>query len=296
MKNNETESAVFDGIRKTINRFREKPFHYFTEADIHSSLLNDITRAAPRLMIFRPDKDRGKLKHLNHISISLVHQEYPTNFRYKKEMLLQGYDSGDLDLTKLDYTNHEGKGYGDRGNFDLAVLKKRFVLDMLEKHELPNALEQIINKDNELAKERLKISSQAFEKELLYAIEVKFIHSFNARNIKMLHEVIKDDQKLLLASKNSQGFVKPINLVFCSTPAKKSIGGITSVVDLIKEYVKNGKVVDRKGLSFEHPEQVITIFVESFIGKQNHKSTRPPIAVYPNKDWAKQLVKVLNVK
>ena len=36
------DEQVFDGIRKTINRFREKPFHYFTEADIHSSLLNDI--------------------------------------------------------------------------------------------------------------------------------------------------------------------------------------------------------------------------------------------------------------
>ena len=36
------EKRVFEGIRKTINRFQEKPFHFFTEADIHTSLANDI--------------------------------------------------------------------------------------------------------------------------------------------------------------------------------------------------------------------------------------------------------------
>jgi hypothetical protein len=35
-------NAVFDGIRKTINRFREQPFLYFTESDIHASLSKDI--------------------------------------------------------------------------------------------------------------------------------------------------------------------------------------------------------------------------------------------------------------
>ncbi len=34
--------AVFNGIRKTINRFREQPFLYFTESDIHASLSKDI--------------------------------------------------------------------------------------------------------------------------------------------------------------------------------------------------------------------------------------------------------------
>ena len=47
---NTIDEQVFDGIRKTINRFREKPFHYFTEADIHSSLLNDIMTGAPDVL------------------------------------------------------------------------------------------------------------------------------------------------------------------------------------------------------------------------------------------------------
>ena len=57
---------VFNGIRKTINRFREKPFHYFTEADIHSSLLNDIMSGGKGIVT----------KRTNNLSISLVHQEY----------------------------------------------------------------------------------------------------------------------------------------------------------------------------------------------------------------------------
>ncbi len=55
---------VFNGIRKTINRFREKPFYYFTEADIHSSLLNDIMSGGTDIVTIRK----------NNISISLVHQ------------------------------------------------------------------------------------------------------------------------------------------------------------------------------------------------------------------------------
>ena len=50
MKMKTIDEQVFDGIRKTINRFREKPFHYFTEADIHSSLLNDIMTGAPDVL------------------------------------------------------------------------------------------------------------------------------------------------------------------------------------------------------------------------------------------------------
>ena len=79
------DKQVFDGIRKTINRFREKPFHYFTEADIHSSLLNDIMTGGSDVLSVRK----------NNISISLVHQEYPTNFRFKRKQLLEGYNLKD---------------------------------------------------------------------------------------------------------------------------------------------------------------------------------------------------------
>ncbi len=40
------DTLVYNGIRKTINRFRENPFFYFTESDIHASLHKDIMEGA----------------------------------------------------------------------------------------------------------------------------------------------------------------------------------------------------------------------------------------------------------
>lgn len=288
MKSRIIEDVVNEGIRKTINRFREKPFHYFTEADIHSSLLNDMMTGSSDVLAHRPERD------LHHISVSLVHQEYPTNFRYKKSRLLDGCNREYIEKTKLTYKDKNGKGHGGRGNFDLAILNQGFVLDMLNNHDLGEALENIINKNNQNAIKRSKKSVHAFLRELLYAIEVKFIHSINARQINMLHEVIKDDQKLLLAYSNSDGYIKPINLVFCSTPAKKSNGDIKPVVDLIKEYIREGKVKDRKGRLFNHPMQIATIFIESYIGPKSVKSTSPPLAIIPDNDWALKLARKIN--
>ena len=112
------DKQVFDGIIKTINRFREKPFHYFTEADIHSSLLNDIMTGAPDVLSVKE----------NNISISLVHQEYPTHFRYIKNDLLHEYkDSNDKikEKSKLDI-----KENGHRGHFDLSILNPEFIKKM----------------------------------------------------------------------------------------------------------------------------------------------------------------------
>lgn len=38
MKQKTNEEIVAEGIRTTITRFREKPFFYFSESDIHASL------------------------------------------------------------------------------------------------------------------------------------------------------------------------------------------------------------------------------------------------------------------
>lgn len=297
MKINNIEDAVYEGIRKTISRFRRKPFHYFTEADIHSSLLNDITRAATDFTVFRPSFFNNDLGHLNHISVSLVHQEYPTHFRYKKDQLLKSYnEKSEIEKTSLMYEDESGNAFGDRGNFDIGILNKEFVIDMLKQHDLPNALEEIIHKDNSRAIARLKKSPESFKKELVFAIEVKFIHPFNARKIGMLHEVIKDDKKLLLAHQNSNGNIIPINLVFCSTPAKISRGGITPVVDLIKEYIVNGVVTDRENIVYKHPNEVATIFIESFIGESSDKITIQPLATLHKDIWAKKLFSLINTK
>ena len=56
------EKQVFNGIRKTINKFREKPFNFFTEADIHSSLINDIKTARE---VSKKTEFEGKLEKNN---------------------------------------------------------------------------------------------------------------------------------------------------------------------------------------------------------------------------------------
>jgi hypothetical protein len=277
---NPLDEKVFDGVRKTINRFREKPFHYFTEADLHSSLLNDMMSGGSDILAHRPGGDK------KHISVSLVHQEYPTNFRYKKEDMISGYD--DLQKTELGYTDENSYTFGDRGNYDLAILNPEFIFKMLENNKLERALEHLINKDNQRAISRKADSPGDFKKEVLYAIEVKFIHPFNARNKNMLYEVIKDDNKLMLAFKNSDDFVRPINLVFCSTAGLARSDDKNSVVKLVKDYIANGEVKDYNETSFSRPKNVVGIFIESFVAPASNsysKTTSKPIFSGGKGEW-----------
>lgn len=275
------QDEVFDGIRKTINRFREKPFHYFTEADIHSSLLNDMMSGASDILTRRPETTK-------HISVSLVHQEYPTNFRYSKSDLIHRVD---LSTTALDNQK------GDRGNFDLAVLNPEFVERTLSHNTLYDALKHIINKDNRLVIERRDNSPEEFRKEIMFAIEVKFIHPFNARNKHMLYEVIRDDNKLQLAYETSGGFVCPVNLVFCSTAGLERSDDKESVVTLVKNYIEKGEVKDYDDTSFSRPENVVGIFIESFVdpgSDVSKKTTVKPVLSRGKGEWTEDLRMKLN--
>lgn len=246
-------------------------------------------------MIYRPglrDEDPWDLRH---VSVTLVHQEYPTNFRYKKEDLTRDYSAAYLEQTNLNFRDANGNTFGDRGNFDVAVLNREFVERMFKKaekdKELNIALKHLINKDNALAKARLKESSQIFHREVSYAIEVKFLHSFNSGNIQMLHEVIKDDHKLKLAYENSKKHIRPINLVFCSMEPHEGRGGKKAVIDLIKEYIENREVEDRDGklIIRKDFEDVATIFVESFVKADNSKMTVKPVGWFPKTGWGEIL-------
>ena len=274
---------VFNGIRKTINRFREKPFHYFTEADIHSSLLNDIMSGGKGIVT----------KRTNNISISLVHQEYPTNYRYMKKKLLKGYDC------KTDYkeTSLNSKK-GDRGNFDLAILNPEFVKTVIG-DDIEKSMHHLISKDAKDAIERNKRNDKAFQEEILFAIEVKFIHYRNARNKSMIEEIIKDNEKLLLAIAHSDSFIKPINLIFCTSGAKKRRDKKTSVIEKVKSYV-TGEIIQLydSETKYHSSADVLTIFVESFIDEQQ-KKTEKPTTNFDNTnsklDWAKLLIEKLKI-
>jgi hypothetical protein len=266
---------VFNGIRKTINRFREQPFLYFTESDIHASLSKDILSGNSDLFVIGKEiKDRSTVK----TPISLVHHEYPTNFRYKGSLL----KSLDFKIEEMDSTNNNVKGT-DRGNYDLAILNPCFLENLFMHHpdNIMNAMKHIINKDNSLRIERGET-----KKEVLFAIEVKFIHPFNAGNKTMIKEVRKDINKLHLALKFSENFIKPINLIFCSTDYVQSNN--YSIIEKIKE--------DLDLYSNTH-QGVCTVFIESFFSKDNLKKTPNPqikfSPIHPGEDWTTDLKKML---
>lgn len=274
--NKTIDYKVFDGIRKTINRFREQPFLYFTESDIHASLSKDILYGNSDLFVLGKEiKGRSTVK----TPISLVHHEYPTNFRYIASLL----KSPDFKIDEMDSMNNNVTGT-DRGNYDLVVLNPDFLQDLFMQHpdNIMNAMKHIINKDNSL---RLKRGDTS--KEVLFAIEVKYIHPFNAGKREMEEEVRKDNNKLNLALKFSENFIKPISLVFCSTDYVQS-----------KKYSVIQKIKNDLDLYSKTNPGVCTIFIESYISKENSKKTQKPqikfSPIQPGEDWTTDLKKMLH--
>ncbi len=293
--NNNIETALINGIRKTINRFRERPFYYFTESDIHSSLVKDIMDGNSDSLLHR-DKT-------NNIEISLLHNEYPTNFRYSKSKLLEGYrniyESGSDDRKETLISSKEG----DRGNYDLSIINKEFVERVLENPimidketkrnkvtDLSEAIKHIINKDIRYTLSRY----ENLKTELSFAVEVKFIHPFNARNKNMLDEVIKDNTKLSLARAHSSGFTKTINLVFCSSEEQERSDDKDSVITNVKEYIKTTKIVDYNKNQYSIPDGVINIFIESYLTKDTKSTPKPIVSIGGNNKNNDLAIKIAN--
>ena len=157
------EEHVWDGIRKTINKFREQPYYFFTESDI-------VTYFCQSLYTSRLEVESDS-RH-----IYLVHREYPTNFRYEKHLLL---------TLPAPYPLSDKKG--TRGNFDLAVLNPQFVETA--------SVEDIVNKNVRNLEERFDPHSE----ELLFAFEFKYIIN---SSMSFEDEVLKDNKKLLFARQN----------------------------------------------------------------------------------------------
>jgi hypothetical protein len=145
------------GLEKCINSLGEKflryPYNFFTESDAHSFLFYYIFRYATReFKVQYPTNDGNRTV--------LVHREYPTAFRYRKDA---------MELDKK----------GGRGHYDLVVLNPDFV-----KY---HSMRQVIAKDYR--------QTQVDEKHhLLAAIEFKFIHKTLGAG--MRDEIRKDILKL----------------------------------------------------------------------------------------------------
>jgi len=195
---------TWDAVRKTINKFRENPYYFFTESDIHSYFYYCIYNST-----FEVNRDKSR--------IYLVHREYPTNFRYSKKRLTTDgvYDPNHID--KVD--NRTG-----RGHYDMVVINP----DFATKAENIN---HIINKNISDTKDRFNGSKDNLKDELLFAIEFKYIIS-NSKN--WIEQVEIDNKKLEFALK--YGAKEVINLVFCNNDYY--------YLDTLKETIKksNGKI------------------------------------------------------
>jgi hypothetical protein len=287
---------VFDSIRKSINRFRERPLYFFTESDIHSFLQSDLMQNNSKLFI-HSDKN-----------ISLVHLEYPTNFRYQKDKLIEGYDR--LAPDPLDHETSIRSNHGDRGNFDLVILNPEFIERITQFYSKDNEyIAHIINKDKNRSVERINNhdyncsiadgqSASRFHREIKYAIEVKYIHRFNATNKNMLEEIVKDNEKLRLALWHSNKFLRPINLIFCSTLSKERSDKKEPIIERIKNYITNGKTSDViKDRHIFIREGILNILIESYFDDAGDKKTDKPIAFcYKPQQWALDLCEILKIE
>lgn len=154
------------GIERCILSLGEKflkwPLNFFTESDAHSFLYYYIFRFGPKsLKILYPSINPAE-------QTVLVHREYPTSFRFRKE---------DMQLSES----------GGRGHYDLVILNPEF----LKNH----TMSEIIAKDFE--------KCQVNEKHhLLAAIEFKFVVGPLSTN--MREEIKKDFRKLSMALDQGQ--------------------------------------------------------------------------------------------
>jgi len=292
----EFDKSFFESIKTTIRRFRERPLWFFTESDIHSFIQSDMLK----------DKSKLYTKTVDNINISLVHLEYPTNYRYSKQQLIDGYD---IIESNESHDTHITSTEGDRGNFDFAVLNPDFIEKVFKwaedqntkisdekKKEIP--ANHIINKNIEDTKRRYDCSDyDFFYQKVRYAVEVKFVHPANARNKNMLEEIIKDNEKLRLAYCHSNKKLRPINLVFCSSQIMERKDKKMPVIERIEKYITEGKTTELKDKGEKIiPEGVLNIFVSSFYDKKGAKTTAKPVAFCKNGNpWVDELCRVLGI-
>lgn len=184
-KKEEINNAVWKAINKTINKFREHPYYFFTESDIHSYFYCALYST------------KHEVRTVDKKKIYCIHREYPTNFRYRKKDLLNNEILKPYDLNDTS---------GSRGHYDMAVLDPDFIKNV-------NSEKDIINKNVSLVIKRAQNNKNFVNsKELLFAIEFKYV----INNSKNFIDEVKMDNKKLLFAKDFGGAYEAVNLVFCN--------------------------------------------------------------------------------
>ncbi|MEI7832938.1 MAG: hypothetical protein WCJ56_07070 [bacterium] len=170
----EIEKHVWECIRKTIDEFRRRPYQFLREA----AIVNYMRKCLFTTQLEVEYKDRR---------LYLVDKNYPTNFRYDKDLLM---------TMKEPYPLSDDQG--TQGYYDLVVIKPEYV-------EKPS-LADIAN--NKVPKIETWFNSNS--KELLFAIEFNFVTCDDST---FVEDIKIDNKKLLFAKGSNVGHA--INLVFC---------------------------------------------------------------------------------
>ena len=114
----------------------------------------------------------------------------------------------------------------------------------------------------------------------------------------MREEIIKDNEKLRLAVCHSDSFIKPINIIFCTSEKMKRSDKKIPVIEQVKTFVSGDpiKLYDDPHTIYHSPAEVLTIFTESFIHKEM-KKTEKPISNFDGFNtklkWANDLINLL---
>jgi hypothetical protein len=269
------DQAVSDGIRRTINRFRENPFYYFTESDIHASLVRDILDGNSVKFYLPTTKDNLRL--------SMVHLEYPTNFKFARNEALPFIEGT------------AAEGIKQRGNFDLAVLNEVLLKEIanMNTNTLINFLRSIISKDIAQNEAMYTVLGHPVGKLIDYAIEVKFFH-FNNTSQEMFDQVKIDNFKLGEAQKGSAS-IKPINLIFCYYWRDGNKNHVwENRLNEFRKSICNGNIGIGNSPLTPIPKNVLNIFIEANINPDAIKSTKKPACCYKNDatdlpDWVSLL-------
>lgn len=256
--NAKIEDALINGIRKTIIRFRKRPLNYFTESDIHSSLMKDIMKGSSNVLLYRDT--------ISNIEISLLHTEYPTNFKFSRKEY-EDNSTDNEDIIKR------------RGNFDLVILDP-FIIEKIKNDEsFLSFLKTIIAKDIQRYEEVHEKLDLLYGEEILYAVEVKFIHFNNLGE--SVYKQVNVDNKKLESAKNKNPEIKPIILIFCYYSKENE----TKKENFISENLKNNPV----------PNEILNIYIEVNIDNIGKKETIKPIWIYNCSSsvpqWVKKITK-----
>jgi hypothetical protein len=156
------DSGIERCIKSLGEKFLKWPYNFFTESDAHSFLYYYIFRSGDKLLKrFYPTKDSSN-------KTVLVHREYPTSFRYRKD-------------------NMELDDKGGRGHYDFVVLNPEFIRN--------HSIQEVIAKD-------FKKCCKTEKDHLLASIEFKLI--VNPLSKRLEREIGKDFKKLTWSIEKGQ--------------------------------------------------------------------------------------------